>query len=170
MKSSKKYTIKKRLEKANKELYQLEHAKKIIATEKCEWKQHGIINSRTLQLSYSNIVIEFADLYYPWYPVLENTTLLYNTLSYLHPYSIKFVHVYGVKKPFQIYFTNPFNNKTTSKHFKSLEKALKYIDKLKIKIEKMYQQQIDKIDKFIETKEKEISIIKKANTFFKSAF
>ncbi|GAB6474049.1 hypothetical protein CON36_36015 [Bacillus cereus] len=170
MKSSKKYTIKKQLEKANKELYQLEHAKKIISTEKCEWKQHGTINSRTLQPSYSNIVIEFADLYYPWYPVLENTTLLYNTFSYLRPYTIKFVHVYGVKKPFQVYLIDPFNNETTSKHFKSLEKATKYIDKLKIKVEKMYQQQIDKIDKFVEVKEKEISVIKKAHIFFKSAF
>lgn len=151
-------TMKKKLDNVNKELSNLYKAKKIIQTEDAEWKKHSSLNF------HANI-LEVSELSYPWYSKLERDTL-YETYSYLHPYTINFFHLDNDKKPYHVYQTLPLNKKTKTKRFKSLDKALKYIKKLKVKTEKMFKKKCNELDKVILAKEKEVAIVEKAYSLY----
>lgn len=154
-------SVKEQLKRTKSELAQLKQAKKVIETEKPSWKKYHSLNLQ--REKHRNAILETSESSYPWFSSLERDTI-YNTFTYLQPYSIHFYHLYLNKKPYKVFITTADNQLTKTKHFKSLNRALKYIKKTEKKIEKEFSRRVFEIDKVILSKEKELIAIEKANS------
>ncbi|MFP3727547.1 hypothetical protein U8V72_20410 [Priestia filamentosa] len=158
-----KQSMQRKLECTRKEISDLNKVKSLLQEEKPQWKKHTAINFQTDKRI--NTILEHIELSYPWFPSLEKDKV-YDTLSYLHPYTISFFLVYNRRQPYQVYLSISFDVKTKTKYFKSRDKALKYIEKLKTQSENMFKRKCKRLDKTIVIKDKQLSSIQKTYTSY----
>lgn len=162
--STERFSLERQLDRATKELKKLKEAKRLLSEETPIWKKASLTNHELVTIR-RNTIIEESEICYPWY-LSQEKDCIYETNLYLNPFTIKLIHQFNVKKPYEIRLISPLNHIIKTKRFKNIESAAAFTESLKTKVVKMHEKRITEIDTYIDKKKDEILIIERAiNTF-----